>query len=77
MLKILDCTVFYDEHYEANYLDGVADAHWAGWYAAYTLGRLGDFTTPTTLARLLAESPAEADWPAAAARHVTQALRDA
>ena len=39
--------------YEAHFLRGVRDEHWAGWYAAYVLGRLGDFTTPTMLTQQL------------------------
>jgi hypothetical protein len=60
--------------YESNFLNGEADKHWAGWYAGYVLGRLGDFTSPTSLTRWLAEAPSEGDWAPAAARHVAQRL---
>ena len=35
--------------YETNILGGVRDEQWPGWYAAYVLGRLGDFTSPSQL----------------------------
>ena len=31
------------EEYERVVLKGVVDANWSGFYAAYVLGRLGDF----------------------------------
>ena len=58
--------------YETHHLGGVHDAQWAGWYAAYTLGRFGDFTSPTALTEMLSESPGEEDWARAAAEYVTQ-----
>ncbi len=60
--------------YQHNFLNGEPDKHWAGWYAAYVLGRLGDFTSPTSLAGWLAEAPSAEDWAPAAARHVMQQL---
>ena len=56
--------------YESNYLKGERDEQWPGWYAAYVLGRVGDFATPTALSGWLAEVPSESDWASAAARHV-------
>jgi len=56
--------------YETNTLRGVRDERWAGWYAAYVLGRLGDFFSPSDLAQWLEESPAGEDWSAAAAEYV-------
>ena len=56
--------------YEKNTLGGVRDERWAGWYAAYVLGRLGDFASPSDLAQCLEESPAGDDWSAAAAEYV-------
>ena len=56
--------------YEANFLRGVRDEHWAGWYAAYVLGRLGDFTTPTMLTQQLGAVSGEGDWAQNAAAHV-------
>lgn len=48
--------------YESNVLNGERDEHWAGWYAAYTLGRLGDFTTPTKLTAWLEAVSGDGDW---------------
>ena len=56
--------------YESNFLKGVRDERWAGWYSGYVLGRLGDFTTPTVLTRWLKEASGEGDWSKNAAAHV-------
>ena len=56
--------------FEQHALRGVHDEQWAGFYAAYVLGRLGDFTTPTLLAGWLEDAPSVDDWAAAAARYV-------
>ncbi len=37
--------------YEQNLLGGKRDEQWPGWYAAYVLGRLGDFASPTSITR--------------------------
>ena len=60
--------------YEQTALKGVRDELWAGFYAAYVLGRLGDFTAASRLAALLEEVDAPSNWSAAAAEHVTTAL---
>ena len=60
--------------YESNALHGVPDELWAGFYAAFVIGRLGNFTTPTRLAYLLESAPAANDWPRAATTFVLQAL---
>jgi hypothetical protein len=41
---------------------------WAGWYAAYILGRMGDFMEPTELSELLKRVPVTNDWSGEAAR---------
>ena len=56
--------------YESNFLGGVHDEQWAGWYSAYAIGRLGDFTTPTFLTQWLKEVSGEGDWSKNAAAHV-------
>ena len=56
--------------YEVNLLGGKRDEQWPGWYAAYVLGRLGDFAAPTSLARWLEAAPAGGTWSASAAAHV-------
>lgn len=63
--------------YESHALNGVRDEQWAGWYAAYVLGRLGDFATPTTLSAWLSEAPAEGDWAIGAATYVEARMTDA
>jgi len=60
--------------FETHYLNGMRDELWPGYYAAYVLGRLGDFARPTDLARWLAEVTAAAGWPAVAATHVRTKL---
>lgn len=60
--------------YESNYLNGVRDEQWPGVYAAYVLGRLGDFTTPTRLARWLEAAPNDDAWAVGAARYVLDQL---
>jgi len=59
--------------YETNSLNGQRDMHWAGWYAAYVLGRLGEFTTPAQLTAWL-ESAGGEDWADAAAAAVLARL---
>ena len=59
--------------YQENALGGERDEQWPGWYAAYVLGRLGDFTTPSELSRWLSEANGE-DWTAAATSHVRKQL---
>jgi len=60
--------------YQANFLNGVNDEYWAGWYAAYTLGRLGEFTTPTTLTRWLEGVSGDGDWSMNAASYVQSVI---
>ncbi len=60
--------------YERNFLDGVRDEQWAGWYAAYVIGRLGDFISPTQLTKWLEEVPADGDWAQGAATFVAEML---
>jgi len=60
--------------YEVNALHGRHDERWPGWYAAYVLGRLGDFVTPTILAGWLSEAPASDDWLRAAADYIEERL---
>ncbi len=56
--------------YESNFLKGSRDEQWAGWYAAFVIGRLGDFASPTELTGWLSEATGEGDWSANAAAHV-------
>jgi uncharacterized protein len=61
--------------YEHTALKGVRDELWAGFYAAFVLGRLGDFTAASRLAALLEEVDAPSNWSQAAAEHVATTLR--
>ena len=63
------------EEYERAVLKGVVDANWAGFYAAYVLGRLGDFVPASRLAVLLSEVEDSDDWDETAADHVLMKLR--
>ena len=62
--------------YERNALQGTPDERWAGWYAAYLLGRLGDITTPTILAGLLTTAPSSDDWATSTAKYLMEHLTD-
>ena len=48
--------------YEQVALGGQRDAQWSGFYAAYVLGRLGDFASPSALAGWLEAAPEADDW---------------
>ena len=60
--------------YGANFLKGARDEQWTEWYSAYVLGRLGDFTTPTSLTRWLKAVSGEGDWSQNAAAHVLSTI---
>jgi hypothetical protein len=60
--------------YETVILEGVRDELWAGFYAAFVLGRFGPFTTASRLSRLLAEVTAPANWSSVAAKQVIERL---
>lgn len=69
-------TETWDVHgeFQENYLNGERDAMWAGWYAGYLLGRLGNFTTPTALTRVLMETEKLQPWADSAAEHLLKAF---
>ncbi len=60
--------------YEQVALGGQRDAHWSGFYAAYVLGRLGDFASPSALAGWLEAAPEADDWAGQAAASVLSKL---
>ncbi len=62
--------------YEQVSLRGNRDERWPGFYAAYALGRLGDFVEPSTLSSWLEESPTGDDWPMSAAVHVLERMTE-
>ena len=60
--------------YEQVVLKGVFDEQWPMFYAAFVLGRLGDFTKPSVLTSWLEEVPTDGVWADVAARHVIDRL---
>lgn len=60
--------------YEQVTLAGKRDELWAGFYAAYVLGRVGDFAAPSALSQWLEEAPNGENWAATAAKHVLSQL---
>jgi predicted GNAT family acetyltransferase len=74
LTEVLSAAGSAHHEYEQTALKGVHDGLWAGFYAAFVLGRLGDFTTASRLAALLEEVDAPSNWPEAAAEHVTTTL---
>ena len=56
--------------YEQTVLNGVFDEQWPMFYAAFVLGRIGEFTTPSALTSWLEEVPTDGVWADMAARHV-------
>jgi hypothetical protein len=60
--------------YEQVVLGGKRDERWAGFYAAYALGRMGDFAAASALSRWLEEAPASERWAASAASYVLSRL---
>ncbi|MDZ7845168.1 MAG: hypothetical protein U5K99_10260 [Anaerolineales bacterium] len=63
--------------YQIDYLDGVHDQAWAGWYAAYLLGQLGGFTDPAQLTRWLEAVEADENWIVQAAKFILQQINQA
>ena len=74
LIQILSAAGSAHHDYESNFLQGARDEQWAGWYAAFILGRLGDLTTPTLLTRWLEEVSGEGDWSESAAAHLLSRL---
>ena len=74
LAEVLSAAGSAHHEYEQTALKGVRDELWAGFYAAFVLGRLGDFTAASRLAALLEEVDAPSNWSAAAAEHVTTTL---
>ena len=56
--------------YEQVTLRGARDEQWSGFYAAYVLGRFGDFAVPSALSAWLEAAPGGDHWPTSAAVHV-------
>jgi hypothetical protein len=75
LVRALAAAASAHDEYERTVLKGVVDANWSGFYAAYVLGRLGDFVPAGRLASLLSEVEDDADWDETAADHVLVKLR--
>lgn len=60
--------------FESNFLGGKRHIQWAGWYAAYVLGRLGDFSTPTLMTHWLEDVLAEEHWAKNAADYILRQI---
>ncbi len=60
--------------YEQVTLGGKQDEQWSAFYAAYTLGRIGDFAAPSDLTQWLEEAPDGENWAASAASYVLSRL---
>ncbi len=56
--------------YEETVLRGVRHEEWAAFYAAYVLGRLGDFAQPSNMTKWLTEAPLTPNWAESAAAHI-------
>jgi len=60
--------------YQSVALNGEFDRQWPVFYAAFALGRLGDFMEPSALAASLEAVQAKDDWAGAAAEKIVDAL---
>lgn len=60
--------------YQQVTLKGERDELWAGFYAAFVLGRVGDFAPSSQLTDWLSEAPGGDDWAASAAEFVVSRL---
>jgi len=56
--------------YEQVTLGGTRDEQWSGFYAAFVLGRVGDFAAPSALSQWLEEAPSGEEWASSAADFV-------
>jgi len=63
--------------YEQTVLKGVRHEEWAPFYAAYVLGRLGDFVPASSLAGWLSKAPLTDNWAESAAAHVLMEIQRA
>jgi len=60
--------------YETVTLNGIRDQLWSGFYSSYVLGKLGNFTRPSVLSRLLESAPESDNWAKSAAETVHKIL---
>ena len=60
--------------YEQVTLSGKRDELWPGFYAAFALGRLGNFAAPSTLSSWLEEAPTGENWSTSAAYYIIERM---
>ncbi len=60
--------------YETVTLNGIRDQLWSGFYAAYVLGKLGNFIRPSVLSKILESAPDNDNWAKSAAETVHKIL---
>lgn len=67
----------WDTHSEFQhvYLNDVHDEMWAGWYAAFLIGRLGHIAPASQLTNLLEEVGGQENWTVRAAAHLLENLQ--
>jgi hypothetical protein len=70
LMKTLISAAKAHHEFQTNVLDGVRHEQWAGWYSAYVLGRLDDFTRPSLLTGWMEEITDEKAWFKKAAEHI-------
>lgn len=75
LVKALEEASTLHHEYETTALNGAQDEQWAGWYAAYVLGRLGEFTSPSQLAQWLQSVTNYGKWSETAAIYILEELR--
>jgi hypothetical protein len=56
-------------------LGGQRDEMWPGFYAAFVLGRLGNFAAASVLSTFLEQAPASEVWTNSTADHVLEHLK--
>jgi hypothetical protein len=56
--------------YEQVALGGERDELWPGFYAAFVIGRLGNFVSSSALSSWLEKAPSGVDWPTSAGDYV-------
>ena len=61
--------------YELVYRDGQFNETWSGFYAAYILGKLGEFVKPSILADLIESTPDGKNWFHTTAEYILKDLR--
>ncbi|MCB0283167.1 MAG: hypothetical protein H6627_14780 [Calditrichae bacterium] len=60
--------------FETNYLAGIRHEQWAYWYAAFVLGNLGNFLSPSKLTQILENVTDSENWFKSAAEQISEIL---